>query len=212
MLRTSNVYAEVYKADPSQYLKKNRLFLVLIVMFFIGMVYGAIVIRNGSQNLIGTLSFMTDGFVSKRSGQTLLSTLVGSFSSNFIFIFILFLMGFSAISQPFIFFSPCFYGLGVGLSMGYMYTYYGLKGVGFCGVMILPHACISALAIVLASKESIRLSNLFLSSVIKKIEGEISLKSIKLYCAKYLVILVFIIASAIIDSSFSFLFARFFVL
>ena len=202
----------VGRGDIGRFAKRNKLSLFLLLLFFLGMVYGAIVVSAGSTELIDTLSFMTSGFIEKRAEQSLLTTFLGSVSSNGMLLIVLFFLGFGAIFQPAEGFIPIFRGLGLGLSMGYLYSYYGLKGVGFCCLLILPHAFISTLTLILAARESIKLSNLFFGCIRRRPEEAIGAKAIKLYTMKYLIFLVFVLAAAIVDCLMTFLFARFFIL
>lgn len=189
---------------------KNRFLLVLFLLFFFGVVYGALVISQGSRQLMDTLSFMTDNFLSLRSEQSLLQTFFRSFGMHLGMMAVLYVMGFSAISQPVSLFIPAFYGLGFGLSVGYLYSSMGAKAILVTAVIILPHAMISTVALILAVRESVRLSNLFLAGFVPKLTGSVSLKAVKLYSVKYLILLLFMLLASFVDGIFTFLFARFF--
>lgn len=192
--------------------KGNFLFYFLIGLFFVGMLYGVLVINSYGSSLNDILSSMINTFVDSRLEQSLFSTFITSFNSSLILIVISFLFGFCSISQPLTMLIPVFRGLGLGLCMGYLYSGYGFKGVGFSLILIIPHMFISTLAIIISSKESIKLSNLFLGTFVAKLSNSITFKSVKLYCIKHSILLLFIFISAIIDCLFTFLFARFFIL
>ena len=193
-------------------LKKNKLTMLIAAFFFAGMLYGALLVGFGEKGLIDSLDFITKGYVESRTEQSLLVTFGHSFCSSGIFILVLFVLGFSAVSIPVIVFLPLFKGLGLGVSIGYLYTVYAVKGAAFCAVLVLPAALFSTFAIILAGRESLKLSLLFLSSFVPRINGTISPRGVKLYCAKFLVLLAIVIISSLIDCVTTFLFAGFLVL
>lgn len=189
----------------------NKLIMVLFALFLLGMVYGALSVADLGEELLKSADFITQGFISIRRMQSIFITLGSSFISSSILLLIVYLMGYSSIGQPITFFIPFFRGLGLGFSMGYLYTYFGGKGIAYCLVLLLPHALVSTLALVLGAKESIRFSNLLFRNFFSK-ENLISLKTLKLYTSKFLIIIFLVLISAIIDCVFTFLFSRFFVL
>lgn len=208
MFRTSHL--EAPQGTGISVSRKNKLLFSLFLLFFFGVLYGALIVSYGSPQLIETLSFMKESFLSLRAEQSLLQTFLRSFGIHAALLTLLFLCGFSAISHLVSFGMPAFYGLGFGLSVGYLYASMGAKAILFTVVIILPHSIISTVALVLASRESIRLSNLFLAGFIPKLSGSISLQAVKLYTLKYVILLLFLLAASFLDGLFTFLFARFF--
>ncbi len=193
-------------------LKKNKLTVTMAALFFVGMTYGSIIVGFGDEKLLHTLAFMTKGYMAGRVEQSLAETFLNSLYTSGAFVLLLFLLGFSAISIPAILFLPLFKGLGLGLSVGYLYITYGVKGVAFTAAVILPAALLSTFAIILAGREAFRLSVLFLSSFIPRLSGTITPRTVKLYCAKFLVLAGIVLISAIIDCAVTFLFSGFMIL
>lgn len=192
--------------------KKNKLTIVMAALFFVGMAYGSIVAGFGDESLLHSLAFMTKGYMAGRVEQSLVETFLFSFLSSGGFILGFFLLGFSAVALPVIVILPLFKGLGLGVSIGYLYITYGIKGVAFCAAIILPAALFSTFAIILAARESFKLSLLFLATFIPKLQGTITPRVIKLYCAKFLVLFGIIAISSLIDCVVTFLFSSFLVL
>lgn len=193
-------------------LKKNKLTVTMAALFFVGMTYGSIIVGFGDEKLLHTLAFMTKGYMAGRVEQSLAETFLNSLYTSGAFVLLLFLLGFSAISIPAILFLPLFKGLGLGLSVGYLYITYGVKGVAFTAAVILPAALLSTFAIILAGREAFRLSVLFLSSFIPRLSGTITPRTVKLYCAKFLVLAGIVLISVIIDCAVTFLFSGFMIL
>lgn len=210
MQRTSKL-SSIKDLDDTQKTisKKNSIIISLFLIFIIGMIYGTIVILYDNA-ISETLSVMVKDFLSQRNNQKVFQTLVSSFFSSFSILALIYLMGFWAISHPFIFFIIFFRGMGIGLILSYLYSTYAMQGVLFSLAIIILPSLMSTISIILASKESIRLSNLFLSRIFPKIQGEINKKSFTMYNIKYVILVSFILFSSIIDCICTLLFSRFF--
>lgn len=189
---------------------KNKLIIGLFIIFFLGMWYGSVTVAIAPKEIVTKLSQITVGFADKRVEQSVFSTFIHSFGADAFVLIILYLLGFSAIAQPLELFVPAFYGLGVGASMGYIYSAYSFQGIVYCFVMIVPTTVISTFAVVLATREACFMSNLFLGNIIPRFKADISIQTLKLYSIKYLVLLGFALASAVVDCVFTFLFAGLF--
>ncbi len=191
--------------------KKNIVIISLFITFFIGMIYGTIILSYSSpiNNIITSLS---KEFFNTRINQPIIQTFLLSISSSIIFLIVLYILGFCAISHPMIFFTIFFKGLGIGITVTHLYSTYKLKGILFALVIIIIPSIISTVSIIIAGKEALRLSTLFLSKIFPKIDGELSPKTFKFYNLKFIILLIFIIISSIIDLVCSVLFSRFFQL
>jgi len=211
MTRTSIRFSH-WIEDVTAAFQKNKTTALVAAFFFIGMLYGSLLVGFGEKELLESLNFMTKGYLTGRVEQSFWQTFLNSLLSSGALLLLLFLFGFSGLSVPIVLFLPAFKGMGLGVSIGYLYTTYGWKGVAFCAVMLLPATIFSALAIILAARESLRLSILFLSTFIPRIRGTLSPKTVKQYCIKYGILLGVVLLSALIDSVTSFLFADFVVL
>ena len=185
----------------------KKIIVLLMVLVLAGVLIGTLVFSNMNPSDLSNLSFMTQGFIENRAGQTFLQTLTTSFTSSSLMVLICFLLGFSAISQPAEFLIPLIRGIGLGTSIAYIYTSYGIRGFFITFVMIMPHAVISSVVIIISARESIRLSNIFTGYAFSSNrEGEMR-TNIKLYLLKFLVLFAIIGVSSFIDSILTLLFA-----
>lgn len=185
----------------------TKLFLaVLMILLFTGVLIGSLTLSHMNEENLNNMTFITQGFFKNRAEQTLIQTFWTSFSSAGGILAICFVLGFCAISQPAELAIPVFRGIGLGTSISYLYIAYGLKGFFVTLIMILPHAVISSVAILLAVRESIRMSNVF--SIYGFSEKEISDRpSISLYLLKFLILFVIIAISSFLDGILAYLFA-----
>ncbi len=189
-----------YFKEDGVIVKKNYIFVALIVLFIIGMVYGTLLVKSKSYNIIEMLSIITSEYVSVNATQAIISTFINSFLSVFIFILVPYLLGYSAIGQLATMLIPLFKGLGLGSAMAQLYTSYGLKGIGYSALIIIPQTVISLFAIIIACRESIKLSNLFLLTFASKQGRDINLSTIKLYNIKFLILCLIALVSSLVSA------------
>lgn len=162
--------------------------IVLAAMFLIGMIYGVLLLSFDSKAMSGTISLITGEYTSKLKGQGVFESFVSAFWSAFIFVLIPYLLGYSAIFQPIILLVAWFKGLGLGFFMANLYLSYGFSGVGFCALVIMPATIIGLFCMIVSSREALKLSNMFFFSFAGKSREAVTLKAIKLYNVKFLVL------------------------
>lgn len=192
------------------YLVRNWKFFFMTVLFLLGMLVGALLIRSGST--ADNLSFIFDSFVGKRGESSFFQTFLLSFSSALLLLMADFFLGTSligVIGTPVV---PLFRGLGLGASIGYLYAFYSWKGLAFSLVLILPHALISSFALVLASKDAFHMSQTFFSCALADGSADKIYPTLKRYLVRFIVYFFMICAASLLDALMSALFARFIVL
>lgn len=189
MIRTS------FDEKRMNYLKKNGLLILLMILFMMGMIYGSLMVKSQFFSPL-SLSDIQENYI--KNSDTFLGILFSSFFSNYLFVLIPYLLGYSSISQIITVFIPLFNGLGLGLSMGFLYSNLGLGGIGYSLLIIVPQTAVSLFAIFIACRESIKLSNLFLKGV--KNSDSINFDIIKLYNIKFVVLTIITAISALIHS------------
>lgn len=193
------------------YCIQNRCVLLFALLMLLGIVIGALIVRSAPQNLLENMGFLTSSFMDKRGDQNLALTFLHSLGASFSILVLLFVCGFCAVSMPVIAGVPIFRGLGLGISIGYMYLYKGLEGLLFSVVMIIPAAFISTVALLFAARESLKLSTAFLSFMVKQ-PGKYNMSgTLRLYCVKFLGFLLALAAAAAVDTLFTHLFSSLFV-
>lgn len=193
--------------DFLEFILRIKGFIALMVVMLLGVLIGSYLSVTIGEKSVRTLSFITQGYLKSRTEQTLPQTLLASLFSSGILVVITFTTGFSAIGQPLTVFIPFFRGLGLGFSMTHLYWSTGLKGLLICLVLILPSALISTFAIVIAARESLKLSNFFLRYALGNSSDNDSTGIIRLYLSKFMILLVICCIGALIDSVINFLFA-----
>lgn len=190
--------------------KKNYIFIAIVLLFIVGMVYGTLLIKSQPVNLLKQLNIITKEYASSHRTESVLVLMVNSFFSSMLFLVIPYLLGYSAIGQVGTLFVPLFKGLGLGATLGHLYLTYGLKGIGYSALIIVPQTAIALFAIIIACRESIKLSNLFFVSILPDREKVVTSNTVKMYNIKFIILLIFIVVSAIVDATFVALFSGMF--
>ena len=101
-------------------------------------------------------------------------------------------------------------GVCIGLCEGYLYSAYGLKGVCFHALIFLPGIFISSIAILLMTREAMKISNCFSSAMLTNSNASATSTSIKLYVIRSSCITIIILISSVIDLISSLMFSKFF--
>lgn len=202
---------KIKKEDIIKFFAHNKLLILLSIFLLIGILSGAILVNIADEN---TLKFINILFLSdfkERLSKTLLDIFIASISSTFIFVIISFFMGLSVwgfILAPVI---PFIRGIGIGIAEGYLYSTYGIRGICFHTLVFLPGIFISSIAILLMTKEAMKLSNDF-SSIIFLGGKLISVRnSIRLYIIRSGCIVIMVVIASAADIIFNFLFSRLFI-
>lgn len=194
---------------PKQQWKRIKVFYVLLALFVLGMMYGSILLKDGSEEILFSLAKIQDTYLTEKSAHSVIYTFFNSVISSGSFFLGSFLLGFSAIGQPLSYGIIFLKGLGIGSSIGYLYLHYGFAGIGYSALLILPGAVVAVFALILSARESIRLSNLLFFSMVR--EGNpLSKSTCRLYLLKHVILFGFILVSALLDSILTLIFAGMF--
>ena len=149
---------------PRLRLRRSGLFLIFCMILFSGIVFGAVSGGEADKEMMNRLDIILLTNFDQRCSQGMISAFVSSFASSMIFLTAVFLLGLSLWGEI-AGIVPFFKGYGYGLSVGYLYGAYGLKGIAYNILVILPGIFISSLAITAASliavKNSVSMVSLF---------------------------------------------------
>ncbi|MCL2089536.1 MAG: hypothetical protein FWH14_08640 [Oscillospiraceae bacterium] len=201
-------YTELsYKKTLRTMVKKNKLLAALSFVFVIGMLYGAAMVGS-SDGMNDRLEFITQGFINERTGESLIGIFGVSLQSSASLLVLLFFSGFFAIGQPIALATPFFRGLGLGMSMGYLYANFGGRGMLFSLALIFPHALISSITLIFAAKESMRFSLGFLSRISPG--NNTAMLPVRAYVMRFVLMFMFLMAAAFSDAVFTRMFAGMF--
>ena len=192
------------------FFQKNGLLLFLGIVLLAGMICGCLSARTADENLLHQLETLFLSDVSTRSVQPMGVTFTASMASSFLFVLAAVMMGLSAWGIALVPVIPFFRGFGLGVSSGYLYAAFGLKGVWFYLAVMLPGVLLSSVSILLSCREAMRFSLRFTSSSFSfKREGK-EVPDLRLYFTRNGLSLAVSVAAALCDMVFTALFAGLF--
>lgn len=199
----------------SLYYSKNRVsqipirreILMFSILLLSGLLIGVLVAKNGNDSILAQVSKMFDSFYSVRENQSICSSVINSLKVSCAFWLINLLFGLCIIGVPFITVTPVIRGLGIGLVTGYIYSIYGIKGIGYCFLIIFPGALISFIALIYAVSDSFKMSLYTLGACVNSGSPKGGTEKIKIFAVRQMFYLILFAVSAFIDGIANKLFA-----
>jgi hypothetical protein len=181
------------------YLKTNYLTLTLALIFLGGVTAGSAVVAWLDDTSLQRLLTLLSGFINGRMEQGDIATFFSALGSNLVLLTLLFILGFCAISAPLILLVPFFKGLGFGLSAGVIAAHYGISAAGYIGVLMLPNTVFSALVILSACQDALKLSRTFLNVLRPPQRGQQPYAPGR-YCARFFMYVLLLCAGAALET------------
>lgn len=199
----------------SLYYSKNRVsqlpirreILMFSILLLSGLLIGVLVAKNGNESILAQVSRMFDSFYSVRENQSIGASVINSLKVSCAFWLINILFGLCIIGIPFVTIIPVIRGLGIGLVTGYIYSIYGIKGIGYCFLIIFPGALISFIALIYAVSDSFKMSLYTLSSCVNSGAPKGGAEKIKIFAVRQIFYLILFAVSAFTDGIVNKLFA-----
>lgn len=199
----------------SLYYSKNRVsqfpirreILMFSILLLSGLLIGVLVAKNGNESILDQVSRMFDSFYSVRENQSIGASVINSLKVSCAFWLINILFGLCIIGIPFVTAIPVIRGLGIGLVTGYIYSIYGIKGIGYCFLIIFPGALISFIALIYAVSDSFKMSLYTLSSCVNSGAPKGGAEKIKIFAVRQIFYLILFAVSAFTDGIVNKLFA-----
>ncbi|GAA5415429.1 stage II sporulation protein M [Paraliobacillus ryukyuensis] len=174
--------------------KYHLIYFFMIILFLIGIIFGAIIVNSMGVIQRQNLFFYVDQFLSRLlegpiiSNQEILKT---SFFYHFQYLALFFILGLSVIGLPIIWVLIFVKGVVVGFSVGFFVNQLGWKGLLFAAASIAPQNLISIPIYLLASS----LAMIFSFHLIQKIfSRRLQKEPIAQYLMQYMIIFVVLIA------------------
>ena len=190
--------------------KSNKLLIFLSLALFVGMIFGSLAINSVNMEVIHNLDFLFSSDFQERISQSSLDVFASSLSTSAFFILCLEIVALSFWGVALVPSIILFKGLGLGLTAGYLYSIYGLKGVAFYILILLPGIFISSIGLVLFSVDAVKFSRKFAGKVLPKPNTDRLWDDLTTHLKKAGYCLVMLAFAALIDMAFMAMFARFF--
>lgn len=147
-------------------------------------------------------------FAPLSAGETVFALMSHTFFSLSLFSAAAFIMGLSAVGQPFGAAMLIYRGFGIGASVASMYLIYGKTAALPVMILVLPKAlAVSAIAM-LSVRELMRSSKALLTFCLSGDVREDSRRGLRLYCIKFIVLIFLSMIISAADGALSLIMAR----
>ena len=205
-----NSHRNITKKSVIAFVKRNSLQLLFAVVFVLSIILGSISFSRISPDTLRKLDFLFLTNLDNRLKLTPFDLFCSSFASDFLFVFVAFLLSFTAWGMFALPLLCAFKGFGVGLSSAYMFAQYSVTGIGFYILVVLPATVLFLFAFLMSLKESFAQSVLLLRTYFSSTYDAFLLRHTKTYLLRNCVILVMVAFSAAVEMVLWVLFAGMF--
>ncbi len=175
-----------------------RFFIFLMLMAVVGVFAGVICCKMGI-NLFSHSFFSAESFLKMREDKAFAGILFSSFGSTSAFVIVAFVLGFSAIAQPFEVIIPLLKGVMLGVLAAQIYMQSQQHGILICLCLVVPCGIVSMYAVVSSAREAVGLSNIILTNTLTLGHTSGLRETVKLYAVKFLVLEAVTAVSAAVD-------------
>lgn len=190
---------------------QNKLLILLTTTTLIGIYIGCILIKKDYSLSCRFASDTFADFLSLRcADNTFFKILFSSLLTAVIYAILIFLGGTSFVG---ILFSPTVLFIKsvlLGTFSAYIYSAYGLKGIAFNVLIFIPCNLFLLLGLILAVKESVCFSLTLAKLTMPQGYAVSIFNNFKKYCMRFLVVLLLLLLSSILDAFCSSVFIKFF--
>lgn len=176
-----------------------RFYAGLFGVMLVGVLLGSLFYSSMDSNVLGSIGRTGSGFVSLRQHPDFPQILLRTLSSSTLFLLVIFLSGLCAVGQLFAACALAVRGLGMGVVFSQLYSGFGVKGMLYSAVLVLPNALICSVALVLGAREAICLSNRYAVFSLSDRQQDGLKETLRRYCAKFLVLEAVLAVSAGMD-------------
>lgn len=192
-----------------EFLRKNRVLLLMSLLFIIGIIISVTVYSEGTK-ISALLTKIFNYYISKRSGAKFAKVFLTSILGYLSVIALYFIFGTSMMGLAIIPIFTLTLGFLSGGISSVLYSQYALKGVAFNALIVIPPALVFLISLFFCAKESLCLSLSISKLTLYKGSASSLYEDFKKFCGKYLLMIFFLIAAALLDSTLSRLFIKFF--
>lgn len=188
---------------------KNRLMILMLVLFILGFMVSSITFSNSKAALFSGKLY--EIYISDRVNQGFFQVLFSVLFKYVAVCLLLFIFGASIAGVVFAPVLCCSLGLFYGLIASYTYTEFTLKGIAFNAIILMPAALMFILCILLSAKAAFSFSAIILKLTLPKSRPFNISAEFKIYCGKAILFVLLSFIAAITDSAVSVSFLKYFL-
>lgn len=188
----------------------NYIYFLFTAMFAVGIIIGCSTVKRTDSDIIKAISEFLSSIVRNDIKDGFLKSLISSAVTAMTFPLFSMFAGLCAFGAPISLVLPFIYGGLCGITATSYYITYGMKGIGFCTLVMFPYFAIIAATLIKCCNESFVMSmDLFGILTVKK-TNKIENPVLKEFFAKYLFLSIPLILAALIQATGFLLFAEMF--
>ncbi|MBO5232033.1 MAG: hypothetical protein J6B88_05355 [Clostridia bacterium] len=196
------------KTSILETINQNNSLIFMVFCFLLGFLVGVLIFKT--QNIsAGYYSAEFTQLYNKLNSSFPLAVL-DSFLSQLPYAAAIFLSGTCMVGAILVPAVAAIRGAAYGMVMAYAYFSYGLMGIVFCLLIIIPSAVIAAIAVILACREALGFSLSLARLAFPETKKPRIEQDFKLYCMRQLFVLIFFVTSAVVQGLMSASFISFF--
>lgn len=182
-----------------EFFKKNSFLLTITFIFTVGVFIGVFSAENFNYLKDYSKEYITEYVVLRQNGS-FGGIFLDSFLSSLLVLFLFFVMGASLFGIVTVPASTMLKGMIMGGITALLYSTYGIKGVSFNAIILIPSSIVFLMMLLLACRESIKFSLKLATLTLNRTMPFNMAQDFKEYSVKYLLFSVGCLLSAFIDA------------
>lgn len=176
----------------------NRVMLnAMLLLFAVGELTGTVLFCTARISGLFELNGFLEKYFYNRLECTFVQAVINSFSGTFILIILCCLLGTGAFFKCIEYSIPLFQGMGTGILLAELNYSYGIKGLLFSLILIIPYHTISALTVAVAAREAAFMSGMISALMLKN--SYTDKINFNLYLHKYIILTFIVLSASIIE-------------
>lgn len=185
-------------------------YILFSALFAAGVIIGCSTVKRADSDIIRAIGNLLGTILQSDIKSGFFKCLLSSIGAASVFPLITMLVGFSAIGAPIAALTPFVLGGACGITASSYYCSYGMKGIGFCTLVIFPFLAIVAATVIKCCNESFIMSTELFGFLTVNSKTKNKKPELKEFCAKYAVLCVPLIIAALFRTIGFLLFAEIF--
>ncbi len=187
----------VFKRNQVKLPRLNYKNVFFYVLFLCGFIIGVLTVSKMNSDANEILKHFFTSYLIENSNKDFLDFFIESVLIIAAIPFLTFLFGLCVFGIPCIISAPAFTGAISGILIGFLYLNFGLKGLGFCALIIIPIIAITVATLIKCCEEAINMS-VEIIAITGGFQTSNKRNELKEYCMKFIVLLLPLILSSIL--------------
>lgn len=181
---------------------KNKILIIVTSFFILGIALGVFLFGK-YEFVLNYISHYLENFINSRTNAEFFKVFFDSLFESLLYILISFCIGTSMFGTVLVFPLIVFRAFCYGSVVALLYSEYGIKGIAFNAIIILPFSIFFIIAFLLSSCDSVKFSLLLANQTFSTGEYRNLTLGFKNYCKRHCLILILVFISALIDTLIS---------